>query len=101
MSSNGRPFTRANGAMNQRKARRSRTITSKSQAVDLLEALHSAGLALAKDIPTCIDRSERARVAGSLAAVAKGWQSMNDQLRVMRGVPLPGSLRPDAKPKAL
>jgi len=65
-----------------------------TQAAELQLALYEAGLALRKDIDGCSDREERSRVASALASVAKGWQSMNDQRRVMKGVPLPGSRRP-------
>lgn len=67
---------------------------ARAQAADLQLALHSAGMALSQDVPLCTEREERARVASALASVAKGWQSMNDQLRIMNGTPMPGSLRP-------
>ena len=67
---------------------------SKAQALDLQHALHSAGQSLGRDIRDCEDREERARVACALASVAKGWQSMTDQLRILSGKAAPGTLSP-------
>ena len=64
------------------------------QALDLQSALHRAGKSLDEDMEQGEDRTERARIACALASVAKGWQSMTDQLRILAGKPLPGSRRP-------
>lgn len=85
----------------KKKPKRTHTIT---QGTELQEALHRAGKRLDEDMPKVEDRSERARIACALASVAKGWQSMTDQLRILAGKPLPGSRRPPPdqpkKPKA-
>lgn len=77
---------------------------AKAQALDIQHALHFACKLLKQDLPECEEREERARVASALASVAKGWQSMTDQLRILAGKPLPGSRRPapdqPKKPKA-
>jgi len=48
---------------------------------------------LAKTIPI------RARAASALAQLAAAWERLDRQKRIIRGKPLPGSLRPSAEPK--
>ena len=69
-------------------------IHPKKQALNLQHALHKAGQTLGDDIADCEDKEQRARVASALASVAKGWQSMTDQLRIMSGKAAPGTLSP-------
>ena len=92
---------RANSLRTRRNNRRTPV---KTQASDIQHALHKASKLLSGDIESCKEKEERARVASALASVAKGWQSMTDQLRILAGKPLPGSRRPPPdqpkKPKA-
>lgn len=104
--SNLTPFTTENSVEARSKSlavRRSKPKTpSKRQALDLQHALHAAGLELGKDVKACEDKEERARIACALASVAKGWQSMTDQIRILSGKAAPGTLSPaERRAKAL
>lgn len=72
--------------------------TALRQAVQLQQALHEVGLLLTEDIKASANKGDRAKAASALAGVSKGWQSMSDQARILRGEPLPGSLRPSGPP---
>lgn len=93
------PYTQATAKQNAKLSQEARRNGAYSQATKLQRALANAGEELERDLFKSSDKTERTRIAGALASVAKGWQSMNDQLRVMRGVPLPGSLRPEKPSK--
>lgn len=71
---------------------RSKYPPARAQALDVQIALHDASKLLREDLKECTDSNERARIASSLANVAKGWQSMNDQIRIMRGIGAPKSV---------
>ena len=51
---------------------------------------------LGQDLETSSEIGDRARIASSIASLAKGWESMQDQLRILKGKPMPGSLRPES-----
>lgn len=74
--------------------------TPLKQALALQTALHDSGLLIRDDIASSNDDETRARLLTSLASAARGWQAMQDQIRILKGKPLPGSLRPVSKPKA-
>lgn len=65
-----------------------------SQAIALQKALFDVGLLIATDAKASVNSDDRARSGSVLSGVAKGWQSIQDQIRILRGKPLPGSLRP-------
>jgi hypothetical protein len=67
------------------------------QAYDLRDFAASEALAL-KDVPVSDpeDRYARARALRDLASV---WETASDRIRLLRGRPLPGSLRPERKSK--
>ena len=67
------------------------------QAYDLRDFAASEALAL-KDVPVSDpeDRYARARALRDLASV---WETASDRIRLLRGRPLPGSLRPERKTK--
>lgn len=74
-----------------------------AQVVALQQALYNTALILTDDILTVNDKETRARIASSIASLAKGWQGLQDSKRIIRGKPLPGSKRPaveQPKPKA-
>ena len=50
----------------------------------------------------CIDHAQRKKIRpGELAALAKAWDVLEERKRILRGVPLPGQLRPDLDPVQL
>jgi hypothetical protein len=63
------------------------------------QAAFEACMKLKTDVLDASDREERARAASALSNVSKAWSSMEDIKRILRGKPLPGSLRPESKPK--
>src|SRR3974390_1244835 len=65
------------------------------QVLDMQQAMYKTALLLEKDALECSDREERARVASALANLAKGWDALENRKRILRGKPLPGSLRPE------
>ena len=97
-------FTASDAALQARKSNTNRKPGRQGralkQAVQLQDALVESGLALHEDLKAMTDLEQRARSAAAIASVAKGWQALQDQIRILRGRPLPGSLRPEkAKPK--
>lgn len=71
--------------------------TGLKQAYQWRDLAHSEAVAL-KDMPceTLDDRLARAKAFQSLNTV---WFNSGERIRVLRGKPLPGSLRPERKPK--
>jgi hypothetical protein len=51
------------------------------------------------DLKLGTDKSERSRSAATLASLANGWKTIQDQVRILKGKPLPGSRRPPPDPK--
>jgi hypothetical protein len=68
------------------------------QVLDMQQAMYKTALLLEKDALGCTDGEARARVASALANLAKGWDALENRKRILRGRPLPGSLRPE-KPR--
>lgn len=64
------------------------------QAYDLRNANHSIAQLLAAD--SSVPLKDRAL---ALATATRAWAEADDHVRIHRGKPLPGSLRPDGKAK--
>lgn len=69
-----------------------------AQCLDMQECVYSTALLLKDDCVESTEREERARCASALASLCKAWEAMDDRRRILRGKPLPGSLRPERKP---
>lgn len=65
----------------------------------LQRLLRDLALSLREDVAPEIAEI-RARKATAVAAAAKGWETLEDRKRILRGRPLPGSLRPEKEPPA-
>lgn len=59
-------------------------------------------LALEEDLVRSEDVALRARTGSSIAQLARSWDALEDRKRILRGRPLPGSLKPEKeKPKRI
>jgi hypothetical protein len=47
----------------------------------------------------CNDLESKLARAKAVQALASVWTDATDKIRIIRGIPMPGSLRPIAKPK--
>jgi len=54
---------------------------------------------LGRDLAATDDKELRARIAGGLSNLVKGWRVAEDAKRVLKGEPLPGSYKAE-KPKS-
>ena len=54
---------------------------------------------LDKDLHETDDKEQRARVSTGLANLMKTWTALQDSVRVLKGDPMPGSLKPDKPEK--
>jgi hypothetical protein len=68
-----------------------------TQAYDLRDLSAERALAL-KDLPLGEGETEASR-AQAICALVRAWEGATSVIRIIRGKPLPGSLRPIAKPK--
>lgn len=68
-----------------------------TQCVDVQQNLHHAVETLREDLKSCPTPRERALIVSAMASAAKGWQSVTDQLRELRGKPRAGALRPEPR----
>ena len=69
-----------------------------TQAYLLRDALATQALALLAVQPP-EDVKVRCSIAVAATSLVKGWEAACDRIRIARGRPLPGSLRPSAKPQ--
>jgi len=69
-----------------------------TQAYLLRDALATQALALLAVEPP-EDVKVRCSIAVAATSLVKGWEAACDRIRIARGRPLPGSLRPSAKPQ--
>jgi hypothetical protein len=70
------------------------------QVLQLQQATFDTVLTLKEDVVRSEDVALRARTASSIARLARSWDTFENRKRVLRGRPLPDSLRPEkAKPK--
>ena len=92
LASNGH----SDGAAYARNPRPRNKFVGLSQAYELRELAFQEANSIAKTEPKTFDeRIARARALQSLGAL---WTDACDRIRIMRGRPLPGSLRPERKP---
>lgn len=61
-------------------------------------ALQSAET-LAQDLSETKDKELRAKQSQALSSIIKAFDTLEDRKRILNGKPMPGSLRPEAKPK--
>ncbi len=73
--------------------------TSLTQVLAMQDALYEACMIMKEDCRNASDKEERAKIAGAMSNTCKGWEALEDRKRVIRGLPLPGSLRPESKPR--
>ena len=78
----------------------SRNNAALRQALTIQLVLHDAVNKVAKDIDNCHDKEIRARLLTALSSAARGWQGLQDTVRILKGDPLPGSLRPTERKRA-
>jgi hypothetical protein len=70
------------------------------QAVEMQKLLFSGAQLLNQDLLGTADKDERARVATALGGLCRNWTALQDSVRVLKGDPMPGSLKPEhPKPK--
>lgn len=71
------------------------------QALDMQAAIQATLALCQADAAAEKDRETRARIGSAMAAMARGWDILEDRKRILRGKPMPGQLRPDqpSKPK--
>lgn len=64
------------------------------QVLRLQELSFNTAELLAADVASVEDKVRRAKIAQSFSQVVKGWETLEDRKRIIRGQPLPGSKRP-------
>jgi hypothetical protein len=69
-----------------------------TQAYQLQDLAFQEASALRQLGATIAEPELRARVAASFSQVVRSWETCVERSRIIRGRPLPGSLRPDRKP---
>lgn len=70
------------------------------QAIDMQAHCYKAAQLLAQDLQATSDKEERARVATALGNLVRNWSALQESVRVLKGDPLPGSLKPSAAVRA-
>ena len=68
------------------------------QAVEMQRLCFSNAQLLDQDIRASADKEQRARVATGLGHLVRAWKTLEDSKRVLKGDPMPGSLKPE-KPR--
>ncbi len=68
------------------------------QAVEMQRLCFSNAQLLDQDIQASADKEQRARVATGLGHLVRAWKTLEDSKRVLKGDPMPGSLKPE-KPR--
>lgn len=71
----------------------------KGRGYEQAYALRDGAAAQAVDIAAVVtsDTREKLAKAQAFTSLVKAWEIASDRLRIMRGKPLPGSLRPEPK----
>jgi hypothetical protein len=73
---------------------------SLKQVIDLQNAAYDCAMRLREDaLRDGLDSERRAKTATALGNLIKAWDSAEDRKRIIRGKPLPGSLRPSTEKK--
>ena len=65
------------------------------QAVEMQRLCFSNAQLLDQDIRASADKEQRARVAMGLGHLVRAWKTLEDSKRVLKGDPMPGSLKPE------
>lgn len=78
------------------KMRRESRVKSITQAVILKDLTFEGAVEVGKAIKEPDEGETRVKLAMSLAALVKSWDSACERIRILRMKPMPGSLRPEA-----
>lgn len=63
-------------------------------------ACYASAKLLEGDIREATDKEVRARLASALGQLGRNWTSLAESIRILKGQPTPGSLRPEqSRPK--
>lgn len=54
---------------------------------------------LEADLLTSVEKDERARLAAAMGGLGRNWTALQETIRILKGDPLPGSLKPVPKAK--
>jgi hypothetical protein len=68
------------------------------QALELQQLCASGAELLDQDLRAAEDRELRARVATAMGNLVRNWSVLQESVRVLKGDPMPGSLKPQPKP---
>lgn len=71
-----------------------------AQARDIARLCHDAVMALRGKVEEASDPEQRAKAAMALRSAVQAWDTACERERIARNRPLPGSLRPESKPRA-
>jgi hypothetical protein len=95
-------FTVAERLLKARNSPRTRpqTSTALQQAVNSQRIAHRVVCALEADLDSAKDADSRREVAIAIRSAIQAWDLACDRVRIAQNRPLPGSLRPESKPKA-
>jgi hypothetical protein len=77
-----------------------RTSTALQQAVNSQRIAHRVVCALEADLDSAKDADSRREVAIAIRSAIQAWDLACDRVRIAQNRPLPGSLRPESKPRA-
>jgi hypothetical protein len=95
-------FTVAERLLKARNSPRTRpqTSTALQQAVNSQRIAHRVVCALEADLDSAKDADSRREVAIAIRSAIQAWDLACDRVRIAQNRPLPGSLRPESKPRA-
>jgi len=68
------------------------------QALEMQDSCFACVKALEADLRESADKEQRARIASAIGGLGRNWTALQDAVRVLKGDPLPGSLKPVPKP---
>jgi hypothetical protein len=77
-----------------------RTSTALQQAIVSQRIAHRVVCALEADLDSAKDADSRREVAIAIRSAIQAWDLACDRVRIAQNRPLPGSLRPESKPRA-
>lgn len=69
------------------------------QSLRLQQLAMQSAETLAQDLADTKDKELRAKQSQALSSIIKAFDTLEDRKRILNGKPMPGSLRPEAKPK--
>ncbi len=70
-----------------------------TQALRLQQLAMTSAETIGKDLQETKDKELRAKQAQALSSIIKAFDTLEDRKRILKGKPMPGSLRPEAKQK--